>query len=336
MASDTIPVMAPDAGDERGILHDLGNAVAGAMRLVESALGKTETGHAAREDLLALAAALGQAAELVREAVEGAPPPGGSAELNAVAAGQVEVARRTHGVLARLMPHREPVRVRIGPADLRRVLDNLLLNAVEAVRGTDREISVRIGRGPGERALLEIRDAGRGMDAPTLARIFEPGFTTRPGIGKGLGLKVVRDLVERHGGDIRVTSTPGLGTSVRVLLPVAPRERGAGTILLVDDQADVRASMKSVLQDSGYRVLEAGDAKAALRLLDAGVDLLLTDLKLPDMDGNELAKAATVARPGLKVALMSGYAWRDAGSDILVKPADPDELRERVGAILRG
>lgn len=329
--------MGADERGEPGILHDLANVIAGASRLVESALARTDPRHEAREDLLALAAALGQGADLVREAVEGAPPPGGAAELNTIAAGQVEVLRRTH-VGARLVLHAsdEPARVRIAPADLRRIVDNLLLNALDAVDGTEGEVVLRIGKGTLERALLEVRDTGRGMDAPTLARVFEGGFTTRTGKGHGLGLKVVRDLVERQGGDVRITSTPGLGTSVRILLPIAPPARGTGTILLVDDQADVRKSMRGVLADSGYRVLEACDAQGALRLLHAGVDLLLTDMKLPDMDGSGLAAAAAAARPGLKVAFMSGYVWSgDNGFDILVKPVKPEELRERVGALLR-
>jgi CheY-like chemotaxis protein len=324
-------------GPSAGLLHDLSNVVAGLVRLAETALRNLEPGNPAREDVLAIAAACGQAAELVREAVEGAPPPGGGAELNTLAAGQVEVLRRTHDARVRLIASQDPLRVRMAPGDLRRVLDNLLLNSLDAVAETDGEIVVRIGRGPSDRALLEVRDSGRGMDAPTLARAFEPGFTTRPGTGRGLGLKVVKDLVEQQGGDVRMTSAPFLGTSVRVLLPIAPPARGSGTILLVDDQAEVRRSMRGVLTDSGYRVLEAGDAKGALRLLDAGVDLLLTDVKLPDLDGADLAAAAVAARPGLKVVLMSGYAWPNGtGTEVLVKPADPHELLDRVGAILRG
>ncbi|HEX5139030.1 MAG TPA: ATP-binding protein [Planctomycetota bacterium] len=329
-------------GEERvpentaGLLHDLSNVVGGLGRLAENALRSLDPGHPAREDVLAIAAACGQAAELVREAVEGAPPPGGGAELNALAAGQVEVARRSHDARIRLMASKDPVRVRIAPAELRRVVDNLLANALYAVDGSEGEIVVRVGKAPQERALLEVRDTGRGMDAPTLARIFEPGFTTRQGRGHGLGLKVVKELVERHGGDVRVTSAIGLGTSVRILLPVAPPTRGSGTILIVDDHPEVRRSMKDVLTDSGYRVLEAGDAKGALRLLDAGVDLLLADMKLPDMDGADLAAAAAAARPGLKIALMSGYAWSsETGVEILLKPADPDELRDRVRAMLK-
>jgi len=321
--------------DTAGLLHDLSNVVAGAMRLVESALRRLDAKDPAREDLLAISAACSHAADLVREVVEGAPAPGGVAEMNSLAAAQVEALRRTRGARVRLMTFRDPLRVRMAPADVRRILDNLLLNAAEAVRDAESEIVVRIGRGPGDRALLEVRDTGRGMDAPTLARAFEPGFTTRPGKGKGLGLSVVRSLVERCGGDVRVTSAAGLGTSVRVLLPIAPRVRGSGTILLVDDQAAVRSSVTDVLTESGYRVLEASDAKGALRLLDAGVDLLLTDLELPDMDGAALAAAAASARPGLKVAFLSGRAWPgDPGTEILRKPADPDELRERIQALL--
>lgn len=321
-----------------GLLHDLSNVVAGAMRLAESALGNLEQGHPAREEVAALGAACRQGADLLREIVEGAPPPGGAAEICALAAAQAEVVRRAHGANVRVAHPGQPVRVRIGPAEVRRILYNLLLNAAEAIEGTEGEILVRIARGTGEKALLEVRDTGRGMDAATLARAFEAGFTTRGGAGRGLGLNVVKGLVETCGGDVRLTSAPGLGTSVRILLPVAPTARGTGTILLVDDHADVRRSVRSALSEGGYRVLEAGDAKGALRLLDGGVDLLLTDLKLPDMDGKELAAAAAAARPGLKIAFMSGYAWpRDpGGSEVLVKPTDPDELRERVQALLRG
>lgn len=323
--------------DAAGLLHDLSNVVASALRLAESALRLLGPDHPAREDVAAAGAACRQGAELVREIVEGAPPPGGAADLNEIAAAQVEVLRRSHGAPVRLLPFPEPLRVRMERGDLRRILDNLLLNAVEAVAGTKGEIVVRLARGAGGRALLEVRDGGRGMDAPTVSRVFEPGFTTRPGAGRGLGLKVVRSLVEKGRGDIRVTSTGGLGTSVRVFLPLAEAPaRGSGTILLVDDNAEVRKSVREVLADSGYRVLEAGDGNGALRLLDGGVDLLLTDLKLPDMDGADLAAAAAAARPGLKVAFMSGDAWSGApGTELLVKPTGPEELRERIGALLR-
>jgi CheY-like chemotaxis protein len=117
--------------------------------------------------------------------------------------------------------------------------------------------------------------------------------------------------------------------------PPRPREAAAGgTILVVDDHAAVRSSVRQVLSESGYRVLEASDGQGALRLLAAGVDLLLTDLRLPDMDGADLAAQATAKCPGLKVAFMSGYAWASPGAELLVKPAAPQELRDRVGALL--
>jgi CheY-like chemotaxis protein len=223
----------------------------------------------------------------------------------------------------------------MGPAAARRIVDNLLLNAADAIEGTGGEIVVTVGTAPCGRALLEVRDGGKGMAPGTAARVFEPGFTTRSG-SRGLGLKVVRGLLERSGGDITLESREGRGTAVRALLPLAPAPtNGSGTILLVDDHPAVRDSMKAVLLSSGYSVLEAGDGASALRQLNGAVDLLLTDIKLPDMEGTALAAAAAKARPGLKVAYMSGYAWtRDAGADLLVKPTDPDELRERVGAIL--
>ncbi len=323
----------PDAG----LLHDLSNLVAGALRLAESALRRLGPDHPAREDVVAIGAACRQGAEIVREIVEGGPAAGGTVDLLAVAAEAVEAVRRTRGATVRLAPTGEPRRVRVGGADARRILDNLLLNAAEAVEGTAGEIFVSVTRETDERTLLEVRDSGRGMAPSTVSRVFENGFTTRPGPGRGLGLKVVKSLAERSGGEVSVTSTEGRGTRVRVLLPAAvPAPRGSGTILLVDDHAAVRSSVREVLRESGYRVVEAGDGKGALRLLD-GVDLLLTDLKLPDMDGTALAATAAAARPGLKVAYMSGYAWpRDPGAELLVKPTDPEELRERIGALLRG
>jgi CheY-like chemotaxis protein len=266
--------------------------------------------------------------------VVGAPPDRGASDLDAVAAEGIEVLLRARTPRVRYVRSPRPLRVRMGAAALRRIVDNLLLNAADAVEGTPGDIVVTAAAAPGDRALLEVRDGGRGMPPGTAARVFEPGFTTRPG-GRGLGLSVVRSLVERCGGEVSVSSGEGRGTAVRVLLPLAPAPaHGTGTILLVDDHADVRGSMKAVLAGSGYKVLEAGDGREALRLLD-GVDLLLTDLKLPDMEGTALATAAAVARPGLKVAFMSGYAWpRDPGGELLVKPQDPDELRERIGTIL--
>jgi len=316
-----------------GLLHDLSNLVAVARRLAESAIRSIDPGHPAHADVAALGAACREGAEMVREIVEGAAPGGGIADLSAVVADRVDLLRRAHGAHVRLVPADGPLRVPLAPGGARRILDNLLLNAVDAVGGNGGEIVVSLEAMPGG-ARLEVRDAGRGMTARTASRAFEPGFTTRA-TGRGLGLSVVRDLVERSGGEVTVESAEGRGTCVRVLLPLLPpAARGSGTILLVDDHATVRSSVRDVLRGSGYKVLEAGNGEGALRLLD-GVDLLLTDLKLPDMDGADLAATAAAARPGLKVAFMSGYAWpRDPGAELLVKPTDPEELRVRIGALL--
>jgi CheY-like chemotaxis protein/anti-sigma regulatory factor (Ser/Thr protein kinase) len=334
------------ANDERkqGVLHDLRNVLAGAARLAELALERLERGHAARADVEALRDACLQGADLARELTGGAPA--GTADLNELAARQLDLLRRTHGdaVRMRLKAPGEPLRVAMAAPDVQRMLDNLLRNAVEAMPGGG-ELVVTVARapdGPEPRALLEIRDQGAGMDARTLARVFDPGFTTRKGPGRGLGLKVVKNLVGAANGSVHIVSEEGRGTAVRVRLPLAaeeeaPRAREAakgGTILVVDDHAAVRSSVRQVLSESGYRVLEASDGQAALRLLGPEVDLLLTDLKLPDMDGAELAAQATARLPGLKVAFMSGYAWASPGAELLVKPAAPQELRDRIGALL--
>jgi CheY-like chemotaxis protein/anti-sigma regulatory factor (Ser/Thr protein kinase) len=325
----------PRDPDKAGLLHDLSNLLAGAARLAGSALRGLGPDHPAREDVAAIDAACRQGAEIVREIVDGAPGKGGHADLDAVAAEEVLVLGRTRGTPVRLLSSGEALRVRMAPTEARRVLSNLLLNASHAVDGTGGEIVVSVAKAGAERAILEVRDSGCGMAPPTVARVFERGFTTRPGEGKGLGLKIVKDLVEASGGEVSVTSAEGRGTSVRVLLPVAAPSRGSGTILLVDDHAGVRGSVRDVLRESGYRVVEAGDGRAALGLLD-GVDLLLTDLRLPDMDGTDLAATAAATRPGLKIAFMSGYAWpKDPGAELLVKPTDPEELRDRIGALLR-
>src|SRR5262245_54330225 len=193
-----------------GLLHDLSNAVAGALRLTECARGRLPAGHAARDDVAAAVAACRQAADLVREIVEGVPREAGVADLNAVAAEGIEVVRRSRGAPVRHVPSATPLRVRMGTAAARRIVDNLLLNAADAIEGTAGEIVVTVGTAPCGRALLEVRDGGKGMAPDTAARIFEPGFTTRPD-GRGIGLKVVRSLLERSGGDISVETGEGRG-----------------------------------------------------------------------------------------------------------------------------
>jgi CheY-like chemotaxis protein len=207
---------------------------------------------------------------------------------------------------------------------------------------------------------IAISDTGAGMSKDILQRVFEPFFTTKKaGQGTGLGLSQVYGFVKESNGQIEIDSEPGKGTAVKIYLPALPgnvREEQtaereitsadtAPTILLVEDDHDVRAYVVEILRELHYRVLEAHDADSALALMDRKdlrVDLLLSDLVLPGMNGARLAEEVTARQPGAKVLFMTGY-WRDAiihlwpnDSDIemLRKPLTRDALEQKIRAVL--
>jgi two-component system cell cycle sensor histidine kinase/response regulator CckA len=184
---------------------------------------------------------------------------------------------------------------------------------------------------PGPYVLLAVTDTGTGMDADTQARIFEPFFTTKEqGKGTGLGLATVYGIVKQSGGFIWVYSEVGKGTTFKVYLPRVDQQsqkftpthsaedmpRGSETILLVEDEQDVREIAREFLVLGGYTVLEANDGDAAIE--HAGrhqgpIHVLLTDMVMPGLTGRELASRLTSVRPGLKVIFMSGYTEQAAG-----------------------
>lgn len=213
----------------------------------------------------------------------------------------------------------------------------------------------------GDYVAIRVTDDGAGMPASVIARAFEPFFTTKPiGQGTGLGLSMVYGFVKQAGGHIRIHSEPGHGTTVSLFLPrdlsdgaspapaadlpSAPHVRTGETILVVEDEESVRSVIVAVLQDLGYRYIEAGDAKAALAVIDTPthIDLLVSDVGLPGMNGRQLAEIATARRPGLKVLFVTGYAeqaavrhgFLTAGMQMITKPFVIDELANRVRAIL--
>jgi CheY-like chemotaxis protein len=216
-----------------------------------------------------------------------------------------------------------------------------------------------LGVAPGRYVLLAVSDTGVGMDRATQARIFEPFFTTKAkGKGTGLGLSTVFGLVHQAAGSIWVYSEPGLGTVFKVYLPrvdaeleapvapVAPGSlEGTETILLVEDEGQVRSVARAILRKLGYQVLEARDASEALLASETclgPIHLLLTDVAMPQMSGPELARRLLLLRPATKILCMSGYT-DDAlvrhgaltgGIAYLQKPITPETLGRKVRAVL--
>ena len=265
--------------------------------------------------------------------------------------------------------------VAVDAAQLEAAVTNLAINARDAMpHGGQLTVAARNavldadpaqqdgGGAAGDYLLIEISDTGCGMSAETLTRAFEPFFTTKPvGRGTGLGLSMVYGFIKQSGGQIKIYSEVGLGTTVRLYLPradraaaadaaapsAAPMPGGDETVLVVEDNADVRRTVERQLTGLGYRVLAAGHGPAALALLETGqrVDLLFTDVVMPEgMNGFELATAARRLRPGLKVLLTSGFpgstltlpAALPAATGLLGKPYRRQDLARMVRAALDG
>jgi CheY-like chemotaxis protein len=220
-------------------------------------------------------------------------------------------------------------------------------------------VAERPGMSPGPHARLIVSDTGTGMDAATQSRIFEPFFTTKErGEGTGLGLSTVYGVVQQSGGHVSVLSEPGRGTIFTIDFPsvigavdaaasspVRVNTRNAcETILLVEDEADVRRMVARVLRADGYQVLEAASAADAIMLIDgyAGtIDLLLSDLVMPKMNGAELAERVRRARPATKIVLMSGYTDSPlsstevaSGIEFIAKPIMPDVILSKLRGLL--
>ncbi|MBI5831141.1 MAG: response regulator [Armatimonadetes bacterium] len=271
-----------------------------------------------------------------------------------------------------------PVWVHADPTQIEQVVVNLVVNARAAMpRGGVLRIVLSAGEGPGGlshdpdsaadgHALLAVTDTGVGMDEATRERIFEPFFTTKPAHeGTGLGLSTVYGIVRQASGQIACESAPGLGTTFRVWLPLAaagaesprepaaeePSQGGRETVLVVEDADAIRRLARRMLERHGYRVLDAGLPSVALAMLsdlDQPIDLLFTDVVMPEMDGVELADRARAERPALPVVFTSGYtdqtraeqAIARLGACLLPKPYTAKALlrvvREQVGGEAAG
>jgi PAS domain S-box-containing protein len=269
-------------------------------------------------------------------------------------------------IKARFRFNADGARVLIDRSQLERAVLNLVINARDAMPHGGR-LTVRVGTVdldidevagssmPGPYVEVEVADTGQGMDADTVEHCFEPFFTTKDRTkGTGLGLAAVHGVVTNAGGAVTVRSRVGRGTSFILRLPEVaadlhvedemgprPARRGSATILLVEDQAELRSLAGTSLESHGYRIVPAADAQEALQLAEqmgGAIDLLLTDVIMPGMSGPELARKLLESHPDVPVLFISGYTGDDklaegrlpAGADLLPKPFGPEELRQRV------
>ncbi len=293
-------------------------------------------------------------------------------QLNELVASMEELLRRTIGESIELcidLQDQQRV-IRTDEHQLENALLNLVINARDAmpeggrlwVRSQVVQVDVRQGDlAPGEYVQLSVEDSGCGIPADVLERVFDPFFTTKPiGQGTGLGLSMVYGFMKQTGGHVRIDSAEGRGACISLFLPcewcaadsqavtadqpLAPRASEGECVLVVEDEEAVRMMVVDALRELGYTALQAADGAGAITHLQRTerIDLLISDVGLPGLNGRQLAEIARQFRPGLRVLFMTGYArnaqvrqdLQDSGMDMLAKPFNVDELAARVRQML--
>jgi two-component system, cell cycle sensor histidine kinase and response regulator CckA len=360
-----------------GIAHDFNNVLSVIMSYAELLLADMTPGEPKYEDVKAIKDAGARAANLTRQLLMFTRQQvlvSKVLDLNEVLAGIDSMLRRMVGEDVEFvsLPTQPLGATRADPGSIEQVVMNLVVNARDAMpKGGKLTLETgnvvldeayarsHLGVTPGPHVMLAVTDTGTGIDEPTLARIFEPFFTTKEvGKGTGLGLSTVLGIVQQSGGSVWVDSEPGHGTSVKVFFPsvdaavdathttIPPTGlRGTETILLVDDDDQVRAVARAVLRKNGYYVIDArggADALLASEAYPGPIDLLVSDVVMPEMSGPELAKRLMTSRPDMKVLCMSGYTddsivrhgVLEASMEFLQKPITPPALMLRVRQLL--
>ena len=361
-----------------GIAHDFNNLLTAISGYAEILKAELDAGDPRADDVAEIQRAASRATQLTAQLLAFSrrqilmPRP---LDPNAVVAGIEPMLRRLIGedVEISIRPKAGLGSIFADPNQLDQVLVNLALNARDAMpTGGRLEIAVdeadldaefvalHVGSHVGPHVVLRVSDTGVGMEKEVLARAFEPFFTTKgPGKGTGLGLSTVLGIMDQSNGYVEVASDPGRGTTFHLYLPRtteplvevsgrpggAATARGAGTILVVEDEEPVRALLCRILKNAGYTVLVAVTGEDALRVEaahDGSIDLLFTDVILPGMTGRELAERLQGRRPEMAVLYASGYnreivATRgvlEAGISYLAKPYSSEDVLDRVRELI--
>jgi two-component system cell cycle sensor histidine kinase/response regulator CckA len=348
-----------------GIAHDFNNLLTGILTYSELILQELRPSDPLRADIEQIQHAGQRAAGLTRQLLafsrrQVLHPR--VVSLNALATELEPMLGRLLGTDVALDLLLDPTagNVTVDPAQMEQALVNLIMNAREAMpRGGRVSITTANAQLDAPYVAISVKDTGSGMDAATKDRIFEPFFTTKHGSsGTGLGLATVFGIVEQSGGHINVESEPGLGSEFTIYLPgytgsepavsTAQRELpqgGSETLLLVEDEATVRASVRRLLEWHGYRVIEAGNGTEALRIYEdnpGAIDLVLTDLVMPEMGGHELVERLRLSNPAIRVVFMSGYTEKmvagngsmPPGTGFVEKPFTVETLMRRLREVL--
>ena len=357
-----------------GIAHDFNNLLTGILSYTDLILQELRPEDPMRGDVEQIRDAGQRAANLTRQLLAFSR----RQLLQPRVVSLATVVRGLEPMLGRLLGHTitleteldpELGNVQVDPERLEQVLVNLVLNARDAmpeggqvrITGANADQDEGASRRPDGAAgsvKLSVSDTGTGMDDVTQARVFEPFFTTKAPKGTGLGLSTAYGIVEQSGGHISVESEPGRGSTFTITLPRHPGDEpavvrsewrppqpGKETLLLVEDEAPVRDSVRRLLEGHGYKVIEAQNGVDALNIYEsnrAAIDLVLTDVVMPEMGGNELFERLRARNPDVRVLFMSGYTDRQlldngtvpGGAGFVAKPFTVETLIRRLREVL--